>query len=136
MHALLNLNTSIGKEIIIIIDPVVISCGDPGTPTNGLRTVRRGFFYLGSVEFKCNNNYKLDGVSRIYCKRDGNWSRPTPRCLGQQKGTPPCSSIIYTCNRSAESVRPRSDSGTSLNIHVAFGWCPSTNLGTVPGHGH
>ena len=61
----------------------MIYCNDPGTVVNSVRTVRKGFFYLGSVEYRCNSNYKLDGVSRIYCKRDGNWSRPKPRCLGK-----------------------------------------------------
>lgn len=61
---------------------VVINCGDPGTPKNGIRTVHRGFYYSGYVIYKCNRKYKLDGAPRIYCSRDGNWSKPKPRCLG------------------------------------------------------
>ncbi|XP_078348042.1 sushi, von Willebrand factor type A, EGF and pentraxin domain-containing protein 1-like isoform X3 [Oculina patagonica] len=68
----------------------LISCGDPGTPINGIRTVRRGFYYSGSVEFKCDRKYKLDGASRIYCTRSGSWSKPKPRCLApcSNPGTP------------------------------------------------
>lgn len=72
----------------------MISCVDPGTPSNGARTIRGGFIYLGSVQFTCRKNYELDGVSRIYCKINGNWSRPLPKCvLGKQ--TPVHPKIFY-----------------------------------------
>lgn len=55
---------------------------DPGVPVHATRTIRKGFSYLGSVEFHCNANYKLEGVPQIFCKRDGTWSRPIPKCFG------------------------------------------------------
>lgn len=69
--------------ISVFIWFLVIQCRDPGTPENGIRTVHRGFYYSGYVIYQCNRKYRLDGASRIYCLRYGNWTKPKPRCLGQ-----------------------------------------------------
>ncbi|XP_044180207.1 sushi, von Willebrand factor type A, EGF and pentraxin domain-containing protein 1-like isoform X4 [Acropora millepora] len=69
----------------------LITCPDPGVPVHATSTIRKGFSYLGSVEFHCNANYKLEGVSQIFCKRDGTWSRPRPKCFApcSNPGKPP-----------------------------------------------
>ncbi|XP_015755086.1 PREDICTED: sushi, von Willebrand factor type A, EGF and pentraxin domain-containing protein 1-like isoform X4 [Acropora digitifera] len=69
----------------------LITCVDPGVPVHATRTIRKGFSYLGSVEFHCNANYKLEGVPQIFCKRDGTWSRPIPKCFApcSNPGKPP-----------------------------------------------
>ncbi|XP_074621677.1 sushi, von Willebrand factor type A, EGF and pentraxin domain-containing protein 1-like isoform X2 [Acropora palmata] len=69
----------------------LITCADPGVPVHANRTIRKGFSYLGSVKFHCNANYKLEGVSQIFCKRDGTWSRPIPKCFApcSNPGKPP-----------------------------------------------
>ncbi|XP_068695178.1 sushi, von Willebrand factor type A, EGF and pentraxin domain-containing protein 1-like isoform X1 [Montipora foliosa] len=68
----------------------LIECGDPGIPQHADRILPEDFSYLTSVQFKCHDSYKLEGVSKIFCKRDGNWSRPIPRCLApcSNPGTP------------------------------------------------
>ena len=40
-----------------------------------------GSTHLGSVvQFKCNRNYHLSGVSSISCEEDGQWSGESPTC--------------------------------------------------------
>ena len=61
----------------------VVQCGDPGTLTNGKKIVIKGLEYGGSVEFKCNKGYTLEGTHIIYCRTDKLWSSSVPHCRGQ-----------------------------------------------------
>ena len=61
----------------------VKSCGDPGTPLNGLQVnVKNGYNYGGSVEFACKDNYTLSEKKKIYCEETKDWSSPIPKCWG------------------------------------------------------
>jgi len=56
-----------------------ISCGDPGSPTNGART--GGVFTFGaSISFKCSAGYFLEGSATAQCKAEGQWSSQKPEC--------------------------------------------------------
>ena len=54
-------------------------CGDPGTPSNGGRTLdgtRRG----DSVEYTCNTGFRLIGNAARECQQNGIWSGTLPTC--------------------------------------------------------
>lgn len=68
--------------VLVLICFVVIICGDLGIFKNGIRIVYCGFYYFGYVVYKCIRRYRMDGVFRIYCLRDGNWIKFKFRCLG------------------------------------------------------
>jgi len=57
-----------------------INCGDPGTPSNG---VKHGTEYKNgkSVSFDCNPGFSLSGSSSRTCGQNGNWDGTQPRCL-------------------------------------------------------
>ena len=63
---------------------LVVDCGDPGHPRNGLTTASGGFTYGNEVTFSCNDNYVLDGSLLATCQNNGKWSKRLPVCLGKK----------------------------------------------------
>ena len=57
------------------------TCGDPGTPANG---VKIGSDYsVGSVVYyECEPGFKLVGTKSRLCRFDGHWSEDLPTCVG------------------------------------------------------
>ena len=68
----------------IVLSFVVVNCGDPGTPANG---VRYGdlFTYKNTILLECDPQYKLAGDLTRTCKADGSWTGSQPTCQGKQK---------------------------------------------------
>ncbi len=60
----------------------VVTCGEPGKPTNGYRTLTGGTQYLDNVTFHCNPGYELSGSESAMCQSDGTWSEITTYCTG------------------------------------------------------
>ena len=58
---------------------VVIDCGDPGTPSNGIRT-GSVFTFGGTVRYRCNQGYILSGASTRTCEASGRWSGTEAVC--------------------------------------------------------
>ena len=58
---------------------LVVSCGDPGTPTNGVR-YGNTFTYQSTVVLECDPQYKLSGDLTRTCQADGTWSGAQPTC--------------------------------------------------------
>ena len=58
---------------------VVVSCGDPGIPSNGTRTGST-FTFANEVNYTCVNGFKLIGDIRRNCLPSGNWSGDLPTC--------------------------------------------------------
>ena len=65
-----------------IIAFVVISCNDPGTPTNGSRS-GDDFTFSKRVSFKCDPGYKITGSESRICTSSGTWSGSQPICTGK-----------------------------------------------------
>ena len=61
----------------------VSGCGDPGTPTNGQRTVHGSSKTTYFVTYTCDEGYTLQGQSNIHCLSNrGTWSGRVPQCDG------------------------------------------------------
>ena len=58
-----------------------IDCGDPGTPTNGQRSLS-STTYNSVATYTCDVGYTLQGPNSRTCQSDGLWSGSVPQCLG------------------------------------------------------
>lgn len=57
----------------------LVSCGHPGILFNG--QVQKGDYTFNStVEFSCNDGYRLVGESSLFCNSDGLWEGILPTC--------------------------------------------------------
>ncbi|XP_003391963.3 PREDICTED: CUB and sushi domain-containing protein 1-like, partial [Amphimedon queenslandica] len=56
-----------------------VSCGDPGTPTNGTRngTV---FTFNSTVLYSCDTGYTITGAPFLTCLSNGSWNASVPSC--------------------------------------------------------
>ena len=64
---------------------VIVSCSDPGTPSNGQR-IETGFLYNSVVSYSCEAGYNLTGSETLACLSNGMWNATAPSCS------------IITCN--------------------------------------
>ena len=63
----------------ILIQSTAIDCGDPGTPTNGQRSLS-STTYNSVVTYTCDVGYTLQGSNSRTCQSDGRWSGSVPQC--------------------------------------------------------
>lgn len=63
---------------------LVINCGDPGLPANGLR-YGEDFAIGQNVTFQCQPGYRMeeDGSPVRMCTPNGTWSGNMPLCTGR-----------------------------------------------------
>ena len=61
--------------------PPATDCGDPGTPTNGQRSLS-STTYNSVVTYSCDVGYTLQGSNSRTCQSDGQWSGSVPQCPG------------------------------------------------------
>ncbi|XP_078356262.1 CUB and sushi domain-containing protein 2-like [Oculina patagonica] len=57
----------------------IVSCGDPGVPTNGVRYGDK-FTFKSTVVLECDPGWKLVGNLTRTCQADGTWSGTQPTC--------------------------------------------------------
>ena len=60
----------------------VVDCGDPGTPTNGQRSLS-STTYNSVVTYTCGVGYTLQGSNSRTCQSDGQWSGSVPQCRSE-----------------------------------------------------
>ena len=91
---------------------VEIDCGDPGTPSNGQKTVASGTTFKKIARFSCDDGFALQGVQQRECQANGQWSGSLPSCIRNDCGDPGSvtngqrqltsttvgSQVTYTCN--------------------------------------
>lgn len=63
-----------------VVQCLPVNCGDPGTLPNGYIS-GRDHTYGNTVQFTCNEGYKLLGVPTAECQADGSWSNYATSCL-------------------------------------------------------
>ena len=61
----------------------VFGCGDPGTPTNGQRTVSGTSTTFYFVTYTCDEGYTRQGSNMRICLSNGQWSGGVPQCNGR-----------------------------------------------------
>ena len=66
----------------ITISHLERSCGNPGTPTNGIKT-GTNHSYGASIQFACNAGYTLQGSQQRTCQNTGQWSGSQPTCQSE-----------------------------------------------------
>ena len=64
-----------------IVSSPAINCGDPGTPTNGQRSLS-STTYNSVVTYTCDVGYTLQGSNSRTCQSDGQWSGSVVQCSG------------------------------------------------------
>ena len=67
------------KQVMCYVRHVDIDCGDPGTPTNGQRSLS-STTYNSVVTYTCDVGYTLQGSNSRTCQSDGEWSGSVPQC--------------------------------------------------------
>ncbi|KAG5674431.1 hypothetical protein PVAND_004402 [Polypedilum vanderplanki] len=61
---------------------VYVDCGNPPSIVNGTVTLAANVTYYGATAlYECNDNFKLEGVSRRLCLEDGTWGHESPSCV-------------------------------------------------------
>lgn len=65
-------------------DSVVINCGDPGVPANGVR-LGNDLTYNHTVSFQCSPGFTMDAdrASTLICTKDRTWNGTKPLCKGK-----------------------------------------------------
>ncbi|XP_064388227.1 sushi, von Willebrand factor type A, EGF and pentraxin domain-containing protein 1-like [Halichondria panicea] len=89
-----------------------VSCGNPPTIPNGIRTAFTGATFRGTATYACNTGYQRSGSAIVTCQASGSWStRPTcniiscgspPSISNGSPGTPTRTTfgglVTYICN--------------------------------------
>ncbi|KAM6149501.1 CUB and sushi domain-containing protein 1 [Erethizon dorsatum] len=72
------------------VQPVceAVSCGNPGTPTNGRIVSSDGILFSSSVVYACWEGYETSGLTTRHCTANGTWTGTAPDCTIVSCGDP------------------------------------------------
>ncbi|KAJ7417297.1 hypothetical protein BTVI_33368 [Pitangus sulphuratus] len=66
----------------------VISCGNPGTPSNARVIFNDGLVFSSSIIYQCREGYYSTGVLSRHCTVNGTWTGTSPECTVINCGDP------------------------------------------------
>ena len=66
--------------MLAALSSAAVGCGDPGTPTNGQRSLS-STTYNSVVTYTCDVGYTLQGSNSRTCQSNGQWTESIPQCL-------------------------------------------------------
>lgn len=103
---------------------LVINCGDPGIPANGLR-LGHDFRYNRTVTYQCVPGYMMEShrVSVLSCTKDRTWNGTKPVCKGLCVYTPKVAKMEQ------EPGRYKTKKWLGLNIEKRVGVPAATAAG-------
>ena len=62
---------------------VVVSCDQPGIPTDGRVDTSAGTSFGNVARYSCDAGYTLNGAAERTCQNDGQWDGTEPTCKGE-----------------------------------------------------
>lgn len=65
---------------------LVISCGNPGTPSNARVVFSDGLVFSSSIVYECREGYYATGLLSRHCSVNGTWTGSDPECTGENPG--------------------------------------------------
>lgn len=65
---------------------LVISCGNPGTPSNARVMFSDGLGFSSSIVYECREGYYATGLLSRHCSVNGTWTGSDPECIGESPG--------------------------------------------------
>ncbi|XP_023614240.1 CUB and sushi domain-containing protein 2 [Myotis lucifugus] len=66
----------------------VISCGNPGTPSNARVVFSDGLVFSSSIVYECREGYYATGLLSRHCSVNGTWTGSDPECTVIKCGDP------------------------------------------------
>ncbi|XP_051775015.1 CUB and sushi domain-containing protein 1 [Erpetoichthys calabaricus] len=66
----------------------VVSCGNPGTPSNARVLFNDGLVFSSSITYSCREGYYSTGLLTRHCTVNGTWTGQTPECTVINCGDP------------------------------------------------
>ncbi|XP_058853305.1 CUB and sushi domain-containing protein 2-like [Acipenser ruthenus] len=66
----------------------VVSCGNPGTPSNARVLFNDGLVFSSSINYSCREGYYSTGLLTRHCTINGTWTGATPECTVINCGDP------------------------------------------------
>ncbi|XP_041089827.1 CUB and sushi domain-containing protein 2-like [Polyodon spathula] len=66
----------------------VVSCGNPGTPSNARVLFNDGLVFSSSISYSCREGYYSTGLLTRHCTINGTWTGATPECSVINCGDP------------------------------------------------
>ena len=64
------------------LSTAAVDCGDPGTSTNGQRTLS-STTYNSVVTYTCDEGHTLQGANSRTCQDNGQWNGSVPQCTSE-----------------------------------------------------
>ena len=74
-------------SILLLSCIPAVGCGDPGSPTNGQRSLS-STTYNSVVTYTCDVGYTLQGSNSRTCQSSGLWSGSVPQCTRMLSSIP------------------------------------------------
>ena len=101
---------------------VVIDCGIPPSPANGVVTVSNAVFD-SVANYSCKIGYHLSGDVSRRCGRDGEWSNRQPTCAGKYRARYWRDNVAYKKWKQMCIIRQKNTIAQSVHVCICVCMC-------------